>query len=482
MQDCGGPWLPEEGDGGGGGGLPPKVMAEIKRMSEKGIVISGVITWKEAQMDTHGSNIWKSLAERCFADSEVTAAKEALKDAKGHILETLVPDFKKKRQQGVNKKTLELDDITKAISALQQAGEMPLVLATICQMTKCPQSWGVPQAPTNQDVIGKIAMLEKSISDSAELQKEYMREVKEEIATIRAGAGPPKSPRIPVINLTPETPNSKKRKLNQAQADDIQNQQPSYASMAGIQPFQQQHGLGLLQTILQNKQQQSPRQPRNICYGSGKTGQEGEVNAQLAADVNRVASGVAKDCTEDNLRNFLMERGVPVVEVQQLTRQEVLAEVRTLTFRVSIKAAGYEAALKPEVWPYRVGVRYYKPPKRTDRQDSGWQGQSGRTGGQVDTQQGGVSVGGLGGALGGGRVSRNVGGNGSGLGGQLGTGAGGVQSGGHTSQNLPPGHPGRVNNNQQLMGHRLLGPVEVSNLYSVLASLGNGMGGVSNQQ
>ena len=82
MQDCGGPWLPEEGDGGGGGGLPPKVMAEIKRMSEKGIVISGVITWKEAQMDTHGSNIWKSLAERCFADSEVTAVKEALKDAK----------------------------------------------------------------------------------------------------------------------------------------------------------------------------------------------------------------------------------------------------------------------------------------------------------------------------------------------------------------------------------------------------------------
>ena len=61
----------------------------------------------------------------------------------------------------MNKKTLELDDITKAISALQQAGEMPLVLATICQMTKCPQSWGVPQAPTNQDVIGKIAMLEK---------------------------------------------------------------------------------------------------------------------------------------------------------------------------------------------------------------------------------------------------------------------------------------------------------------------------------
>ena len=54
-----------------------------------------------------------------------------------------------------------------------------------------------------------------------------------------------------------------------------------------------------------------------------------------------------------------------------LTKAEVVNEVRTLTFRVAVKASEYEAALKPEVWPYRVGVRHYKAPRK-ERSEGGW--------------------------------------------------------------------------------------------------------------
>ena len=172
--------------------------------------------------------------------------------------------------------------------------------------------------------------------------------------------------------------------------------------MAGISPIghhdQQQQGMKLLQNIFQQKQQQASaavsKQKKTICYGSSKTSKEGVEETKLSGDVSFVASGVAKDCTTDMLKEFIAEKGINVVEVEQLTKQEVVSQVRTLTFRVAVKAADYEAALNPEVWPYRVGVRHYRPPRRSERPDSGWQGQSGRAGGHVDADNGSTHGGG----------------------------------------------------------------------------------------
>ena len=104
----------------------------------------------------------------------------------------------------------------------------------------------------------------------------------------------------------------------------------------------------------------------------------------LAADVDLVASGVGKDCTDEDPSNFLKDKGINTVAVETLTKQEVLDKVRTKTFKVTVKAAEYEAALKPEVWPYRVAVRHYKAPRR---QDTTWSGQAGRAGGVIDHGQ-----------------------------------------------------------------------------------------------
>ena len=163
MPDCGGAWVPDDTGGGGPGQLPLGVLEQLSKFAGNGIVISGVITWMLAQMDTLSSDIWRSLAERCFVVQEVTAAKEALKQVKGAELEWLMPEFKINRS-GPNKKSKELEDIRKALVALREAKQMPLVLATAQQMLRCPQSWGVPESPTSQDVMGKIMHLEKALS------------------------------------------------------------------------------------------------------------------------------------------------------------------------------------------------------------------------------------------------------------------------------------------------------------------------------
>ena len=158
-----------------------------------------------------------------------------------------------------------------------------------------------------------------------------------------------------------------------------------------------------------------------------------------------MASGVGKGCTPDNLKEFLVGKGITPVEVVMLTKPEVINEVRTLTFRVAVKPEQYEEALKPEVWPYRVAVRHFKAPRR-ERTEANWQGQSERSGGQVNREQ---SAGNAGGARQ--RSPRN-------------------------GQHLPPGHARQGGQHQQLMGKVQPGPIDVQNFFSLLNTIGEEWG------
>ena len=211
--------------------------------------------------------------------------------------------------------------------------------------------------------------------------------------------------------------------------------------------------MNILRNFLNQRQQQlSPkiRPQRNICYGIAKPIND-SATEMLAADVSLVASGVGKGCTPDKLKYFLEERGIHAVEVEMLTKPEVVKDVRTLTFRVAVKPKEYKDALKPEVWPYRVGVRHYRAPRRY-RSDRNWEGQSRRSGGQVNrTEQARGNGGGL---------------NGNGVGPRRGSGS---------AQFLPTGHAGRVQHGQQLMQHQQPGPVDLKNFFSVLSAMGGDM-------
>ena len=97
---------------------------------------------------------------------------------------------------------------------------------------------------------------------------------------------------------------------------------------------------------------------------------------------------MALDATEKQLEDFLKAKGIDVVDVECLTKKELLAEkkVRSKTMRVTVKASEHEKAMNPEFWPSRVGVRHYRAPQRP-RQGAGdgsWASQSSQSGGRLE--------------------------------------------------------------------------------------------------
>ena len=110
-------------------------------------------------------------------------------------------------------------------------------------------------------------------------------------------------------------------------------------------------------------------------FGTAKTGKD-DNESLLAADVSLVASGVSKDASPDQLKDFIESKGISVINIEKLTHHP---EARTNTFKVVIKLSVSEKAMNPEVWPYRVGVRHYKPLRRN--QGMSWNDQSKQAGG-----------------------------------------------------------------------------------------------------
>ena len=267
-----------------------------------------------------------------------------------------------------------------------------------------------------------------------------MDKLSQEVAAVRGTGAIPKvpAPNFPGITLDLDTP-SKKRKFE----DNVQ-QNPSYANatLAGVQPLtleKQQNSMRMLQQVFQQQTRPKPvKSPRNICYGNSRTSGQDNVETMLAADVDLVASGVSKDCSNDDLSEFLKGKKIDVVAVETLTKDEVLDQVRTKTFKITVKAAQYEAALQPEVWPYRVAVRHYRAPRR-QAEASGWSDQSGKSGGRIDRSD---------------QQERQ-------------------RQPQHSSRNLPVGHPQHRHGRQQTMEKILPDPIQISNLFDLLGKLGS---------
>ena len=113
-------------------------------------------------------------------------------------------------------------------------------------------------------------------------------------------------------------------------------------------------------------------------FGASKTGKDDSVEL-LAADANLVASGVSKDATCEQLKEFIENKGVTVTDIELIS---LAPGRRTNSFRVAIKTADFDKAMDPNVWPYRVSVRRYRP-----KQDS-WASQSAQAGGNVAPDRG----------------------------------------------------------------------------------------------
>ena len=92
-----------------------------------------------------------------------------------------------------------------------------------------------------------------------------------------------------------------------------------------------------------------------------------------------VAAGVSKAATGEQLKEFIEDKGIKVEEIECLTYHP---DARTNTFRIAIAISDYDKALNPEVWPYRVAVRPFRP-SRKDRDQKSLEYQFGRSGGVI---------------------------------------------------------------------------------------------------
>ena len=249
------------------------------------------------------------------------------------------------------------------------------------------------------DVLSKMASMEKCLAklmDSSMTQFETLTEAVRD-KKVTEVAKP--------VTGTGNTP-GKKRRLNEdgdntSLEDDIDvteivvNEKESYASrtMSGITPLKrtlsQSRSQGppqssqmlknVLINLMENNSKQTEKQTEKpkrklIFHGKATTSPEENVTEiSLAADVDIVAFGVAKTAEPEHLEKFLKDRGVEVEKVECLTNIELIKEgkVKSKTMKVTVKASEHEKAMNPDVWPQRVGVRYYKAPSRRPGQEEG---------------------------------------------------------------------------------------------------------------
>ena len=129
----------------------------------------------------------------------------------------------------------------------------------------------------------------------------------------------------------------------------------------------------MLMNAKNKKETNNEKVKDKVIYGSAKPDAE-QVN--LAADVSLVAFNVNKECSKEHMRNFLVEKGINVVDVVEMTREEVLSNVRVKSMKVIVRANEYEKAMDPSSWPCRVGVRLWKDKEAQKARYERWQEQS----------------------------------------------------------------------------------------------------------
>ena len=371
---------------------PDDVIKMLLDYGENGIVIDGVIAWVMVNKDMNADNIKKQLMEQKFNKTEILAARKALiAAAAGPELEVLYPAVSINRNSMIE----GIKDIVEIIRRLSESGKMPLVLASPDQLRRCPKTGISKQAAPALDLQNKIASLETSMKDFMETSQKQMESLTKEV---RKNSETKKTLEIPEIRIG--TPN-KKRKTSESEIQEVfsSTQGPTYAQklVSGVhplgrkqenfQPVTQQMMNTAIEDALRAKQSNKEKpKSKHIFRGSAQL--ESTETASLAADVDLVASGVARDATEKQLEDFLIAKGIKPVKVECLTKTELIVDkkVISITMKVTVRASQHKEAMNPEVWPFRVGVRHYRAPQRArpGAGDGSWASQSAQAGGRLE--------------------------------------------------------------------------------------------------
>ena len=286
---------------------------------------------------------------------------------------------------------------------LKEKGALPLLLCSNMMVKSFPAFHCDRESMDVSDVMTKMKVLEESFNGFMKQNNEQLQVLTDTVSNIKLPAS--------FSTMDVGTPNSKKRKVENGEI--VPTQVAGISSIPGLnyagaakgnvrsnlsviqrQPQTpiSQHGhpsyppLGPAAAVLQSNlnnsnsnQQQTRRRPSTLVYGNARHGKNESEQFICSADVNLVASGVSKDATMEQFKDFITSKGINVTDIELLTNFK--EEARSYTYRIAIRPEDYEKALKPEVWPYRVGVRPFRQRRRP--QQESWQHQSRQTGGNI---------------------------------------------------------------------------------------------------
>ena len=411
--------------GASGGGDEEESFADFQVYldlhAKNGVILNGILTWIDIQQKTTAPLVWRNQASAWFSEPEVMEAKEALWRvcaSKVDIIGKLVS------RTTSDKKSVTIGDISDAMTKLKDKGVMPLLLGTSLMLQRVPCYNTTSKDDSDiTSVMTRVKGLEDCMNEYMKQQTSQMENLSSSVMKISTTTAPsmntsttskPAGPGTSFFQQQRERMESlgKKHKLddedievfltpplNPPRSTVRRNFQPSGRvappaftplQPAGIAPLPQNnqapsYAQAMAKDTNQSGHQQPPPRPRKqstLLFGKAKIGKDNQTQL-LAANVNLVASGVSKAATDIQLKEFLEDKGIEVTEIECMTYHP---DARTNTFRVAIAVADYEKALNPEVWPYRVAVRTFRPARR-DREQRSMENQFGRSGGVFQNQR-----------------------------------------------------------------------------------------------
>ena len=282
------------------------------------------------------------------------------------------------------KKNKELGDIIDSVMKLQENSVMPLVLASSDQILRNPAARGSIDSrstDTPEGLVSRMMNMEevmtKFIDTTATQLSNLSSEVKkvtEAKSNLAAAQNNPRKKQS--IEVFEETEAAGDNNISYAGVTGSGFQPPG-SSAHNFQPntrFQpvgssgrQNRSSVLVNLIKKSTEKENPKQKgRNVFHGNSRSKEGQSEETFLAADVTLVASGLGLGVNEQDLVDFLETKNIKTVKVECITRKELIDEnkVRSKTMKVVVKASDHEKAMNPDIWPFRVGVRYFRAESR----------------------------------------------------------------------------------------------------------------------
>ena len=355
-----------------------KFKNDVKNTAKNGIILSGVLAWVDIQTHTTAEGVRQQQMASLFTLEEIEEAVEDLWGACGgqDSIIGAIP----KRNNVANKAKNLVDDVFKAFKKLEEHDKKPAILATSVQLRKI-RTYNVDDSLVNtSDVMERVKMLEGCISDQNKTitnlvtkfdslsQSNSPALVPPPLSGVRppplrGAAGGPQQSRLSNLlnkayNRDIRTP--KRRRENEDEPMTNNGDEDSWATIAGRNrnmETQQVTGQGQRQNMGQGFTPRTHwRKKSLIANGSSNANSD---DKSFAAVVCLVAGGVSKNATTDKLIEYLKNKGLNIVKCDLLTNPSVIDRVRSLSFKITIKAEDLEVASNPALWPYRVVVRRF---------------------------------------------------------------------------------------------------------------------------